>query len=309
MRNRIAQKLVEFAQKDEKLILLAGDIGFRIFDEFIDKFPERFINCGIAEQNMISVSAGLASEGMKPVVYTIIPFLIMRAFEQIRVDIGINNQPVILIGVGGGLAYDKLGSTHHAYEDIALMRCIPNMNIFSPFSPSNAGDCFTKAWEKLIGNNSSPSYIRLCKGGEPNIPMAKEIRPNIFSTRNLNSSKCIVSTGAIASIIDTYINRKKVSKLIDHIIISEISIETILELNKILIESSIKKVLIIEEHFESGGLFEFIAGIFVKTKSKIELENLCLDKKYIFEIFDREILLENNGINFTFLDKWIKENE
>ena len=76
MRNRIAQKLVEFAQKDDKLILLAGDIGFRIFDEFIEKFPDRFINCGIAEQNMISVSAGLASEGMKPVVYTIIPFLI-----------------------------------------------------------------------------------------------------------------------------------------------------------------------------------------------------------------------------------------
>ncbi len=309
MRNSIARKLLEIASQDEKLILLAGDIGFRIFDEFIEKFPDRFINCGIAEQNMIGVAAGLASEGMKPVVYTIIPFLIMRAYEQIRVDIGINNQSLILIGVGGGLAYDKLGSTHHAYEDIALMRSIPNMNIYSPFSPINAEDCLTKAWDKLNGKNQNPSYIRLCKGGEPDIPETKEIKTNIFLNGILNSSKCIVSTGAISSMIDTHIKKKKTSKTICHIIISEISAETLLELINILIESSIKKVLIIEEHFESGGLFEFIAGILVKTKFRIELENLCLDKKYIFEIFDREKLLENNGINLTLLDKWILENE
>ena len=111
---------------------MSGDIGFRIFDDFIDLFPNRFINCGIAEQNMISVAAGLSSEGKIPIVYTIIPFLLMRAYEQIRVDVGINNQNVILVGVGGGLAYDKLGSTHHACEDLALARTIPNLNTYFP---------------------------------------------------------------------------------------------------------------------------------------------------------------------------------
>ena len=137
MRNAFASELVKLADKDSNIILLAGDIGFRIFDEYIDKFPDRFINCGIAEQNMISVAAGLSSEGKIPVVYTIIPFLIMRAYEQIRVDIGINQQNVILVGVGGGLAYDKLGSTHHACEDIALARTIPNLNVCLPYDPLN----------------------------------------------------------------------------------------------------------------------------------------------------------------------------
>ena len=142
MRNAFAEELEEIADKDERIILLAGDIGFRIFDKFIEKFPNRFLNCGIAEQNMISVAAGIASEGKIPVVYTIIPFLIMRAYEQIRVDLGINSQNVILVGVGGGLAYDKLGSTHHACEDIALMRTIPNLEVFTPYDPENVKDCF-----------------------------------------------------------------------------------------------------------------------------------------------------------------------
>ena len=132
MRNAFANYLCEIGNKDKELMLLVGDIGFRIFDEFRDKYENQFLNCGIAEQNMIGVAAGLASQGKHPIVYTIIPFLVMRAFEQIRVDIGINNVGVMLVGVGGGLAYDKLGSTHHAYEDITLMRSIPKC-MFIPF--------------------------------------------------------------------------------------------------------------------------------------------------------------------------------
>ena len=160
MRNAFAEELEEIADKDERIILLAGDIGFRIFDKFIEKFPNRFLNCGIAEQNMISVAAGIASEGKIPVVYTIIPFLIMRAYEQIRVDLGINSQNVILVGVGGGLAYDKLGSTHHACEDIALMRTIPNLEVFTPYDPENVKDCLTQAYNTSIIDLKS-SYIRL----------------------------------------------------------------------------------------------------------------------------------------------------
>ena len=168
MRNAFAQELVNLADKDERIILLAGDIGFRIFDEFLEKFPNRFINCGIAEQNMISVAAGMASEGKVPFVYTIIPFLVMRAYEQIRVDLGINNQNVTLVGVGGGLAYDKLGSTHHACEDIALMRTIPNLDVYTPYDPNNVKNCLIQAYNSSIIEGKS-SYIRLSKGGENNL--------------------------------------------------------------------------------------------------------------------------------------------
>ena len=99
---------------------------------------------------MISVAAGMASEGSKAFVYTITPFLVMRAFEQIRVDIGINNQPCVLVGVGGGLAYDKLGPTHHAYEDLALMQSIPQMNIFVPFDPVSTIQCLEQLMKRLV---------------------------------------------------------------------------------------------------------------------------------------------------------------
>ena len=143
--------------------MLAGDIGFRIFDKFIKLYPNKFINCGIAEQNMISVAAGLASEGKLPVVYTIVPFLVMRGYEQIRVDIGINSQKVILVGVGGGLAYDKLGSTHHACEDLALMRTIPNLDVYTPFDPNNV-KLFKESYD--FAKNKERASYRLSKGGK-----------------------------------------------------------------------------------------------------------------------------------------------
>ncbi len=307
MRNSIAKKLVKLAKHDEKLILLAGDIGFRIFDEFIKNFPNRFYNCGIAEQNMISVAAGLASEGLKPVVYTIIPFLIMRAYEQIRVDVGINNQSLILIGVGGGLAYDKLGSTHHSYEDIALMRCIPNMNIYSPISPLNADYCLEKSFQRLSANSKGPSYIRLCKGGEPEINNLNEISSNIFITKKITSSKTIISTGAISATIENYLSINKKEFIVNHIMISEISNNLLEQLFLILKQNSIQDILLIEEHFEAGGLFEALSSIFIKNKFFINIRNMCLEKRYIFDIFDRENLLEKNGLSHLKIDSWLNE--
>ena len=120
MRNAFVNQLETFVAKDERVILLVGDIGFGVFENFQKKFPNKFINMGIAEQNMISVASGLAKEGFRPVVYTIIPFLTMRGFEQIRVDLCMHDRNVLLVGVGGGFSYDILGPTHHALEDMQL---------------------------------------------------------------------------------------------------------------------------------------------------------------------------------------------
>jgi len=168
MRNRLGKYLVIAADNDPKLILLVGDIGFGIFDEFIEKHPDKFINCGIAEQNMIGTAAGLASTGYHVVVYTIIPFLIYRPFDFIRNLIAHQNIPVCLIGVGGGYAYDNLGFTHYGKEDLALVSTLPNFKIFTPFDPNSAEICFKNAF-----NFKSPTYIRLMKGGEEDIFGAK----------------------------------------------------------------------------------------------------------------------------------------
>ena len=162
MRNTFVTELELMAESDPSLILLVGDIGFGVFENFAARFPKQYINVGIAEQNMISVAAGLAKEGYKPIVYTIIPFLTMRAFEQIRVDISMHNRNVKLVGVGGGFSYDVLGPTHHALEDLGIMRALPNMQILTPSTPRQIRTFLASEFAK-----NGPSYLRLGKNGEP----------------------------------------------------------------------------------------------------------------------------------------------
>ncbi|MEO1206523.1 MAG: transketolase C-terminal domain-containing protein [Pseudomonadota bacterium] len=162
MRNAFADELTKLGDTDPRVMMLSGDIGNRLFDKFKAAHPNRFINCGVAEQNMTGVAAGLAMSGMRPVTYTITPFVTTRCLEQIRTDIAYHDAPVMVVSVGAGLAYAGLGPTHHACEDISFLRSIPNMTVVCP------GD----AWEvraalraglKLDG----PMYLRMGKKGEP----------------------------------------------------------------------------------------------------------------------------------------------
>ena len=164
MRNYFAKRITEWAQKDERIVLLSGDIGNRLFDKFKESCPGRFYNCGVAEANMVGVAAGMAMQGLRPVCYTIAPFLTYRAMEQIRVDLGYHHLPVILVGTGGGLSYASLGGTHHSCEELGMLRLIPGMNVAAP------GD--TRELEMILSHSlesSSPSYIRIGKKGEPQI--------------------------------------------------------------------------------------------------------------------------------------------
>src|SRR5262249_3895225 len=126
MRNAFADEITALADADPRIVLLSGDIGNRLFDKFRERFPQRFYNCGVAEANMIGLAAGLALGGLRPVAYTITPFITTRCLEQIRVDICYHDVPVVIVGVGGGLSYASLGPTHHSCEDIALLRSLPN---------------------------------------------------------------------------------------------------------------------------------------------------------------------------------------
>ncbi len=125
MRNSFADEITKLATEDERVVLLSGDIGNRLFDKLKAAAPGRFINCGIAEANMMGMAAGLALSGMRPVVYTITPFVTTRCLEQIRVDVCYHDVPVAIVGVGSGLSYASLGATHQSCEDIAFLRSLP----------------------------------------------------------------------------------------------------------------------------------------------------------------------------------------
>ena len=132
MRNAFAREITRLAVERQDVVLLTGDIGNRLFDEFKGLAPGRFLNCGVAEANMMSVAAGMALSGLRPVVYTITPFTTVRVLEQLRVGVCYHEAPVVVVGTGSGLSYAELGPTHHSLEDIAITRCLPGLNVLAP---------------------------------------------------------------------------------------------------------------------------------------------------------------------------------
>jgi transketolase len=162
MRNAFANAVTEMGDVYPELIMLAGDIGNRLFDKFKENHPARFYNCGVAEANMTGVASGLAASGLRPITYTITPFNTVRCLEQIRLDICYPDLPVIIVGTGSGLSYASLGATHHSMEDIALMRTMPNMHVICPADSVEVRLAVREALK--LGR---PTYIRLGKKGEP----------------------------------------------------------------------------------------------------------------------------------------------
>ena len=132
MRSAFSKAIVDAATADPKVLLLTGDHGYALFDEFRQRCPAQFINAGIAEQNMVGVAAGLAKAGFKPIVYGLSAFVPVRVLEQIKMDVCYENLPVVFIGDGAGVVYSSLGSSHQSTEDIAMLRPIPNIEILSP---------------------------------------------------------------------------------------------------------------------------------------------------------------------------------
>lgn len=162
MRNAFIKTLTEVAAKKQNVLLLTGDLGFKVLDGFKEKFPERFFNVGVAEANMASVATGLALEGKCSFIYSIAPFVTMRCYEQIRNDICFHKANVKVVSVGGGYSYGNNGPTHHALTDIAIMRVLPEMTVVCPGDPLEASLATEAA-----ANFEGPVYIRLGRSNEP----------------------------------------------------------------------------------------------------------------------------------------------
>jgi transketolase len=161
VRNIFMEELTAAAAAGKPIMLIVGDLGWGVVEEFADRFPNNFINAGVAEQNMMGMAAGLASEGYHVFCYSIANFPTFRCAEQIRNDVDYHHLPVTVVSVGGGVAYGSLGYSHHAVQDYALMRTMPNMLIAAPCDDMEARACV-----RYLLNNPQPSYLRLGRGGE-----------------------------------------------------------------------------------------------------------------------------------------------
>ena len=160
MRNAFARVMTDLSQERSDVCLLSGDIGNRMFDRYKEVAPSRFINCGIAEANMMSMAAGMALSGLRPVVYTITPFTTTRCLEQIRTGVAYHEAPVVIVGTGSGLSYAELGATHHSLEDLAILRSIPNLQVCAPVDSLEL-----RAQLRQAITEGHPTYIRIGKKG------------------------------------------------------------------------------------------------------------------------------------------------
>lgn len=191
MRNAFVAELQALAAGGAPVVLLSGDIGNRLFDQFKADFPDQFYNCGVAEANMMSVAAGLAFCGLRPITYTIAPFTTTRCLEQIRVDVCYHNLPVIIAGVGAGLSYAANGPTHQSCEDIAILRSLPNMAVVCPADQAEVRLALRAAvqWP-------GPVYLRMGKKGEPAVHEAEpEFAIGKAIALRQGADVCLLATG------------------------------------------------------------------------------------------------------------------
>ncbi len=279
MRNTFINELTKITSLKTKIMLMVGDLGFSVVENFCKKYPNNFINAGIAEQNMSGIAAGLASEGYRVFTYSIGNFNTFRCAEQIRNDIDYHNFAVTIVSVGGGLSYGSLGYSHHLIQDYALMRSFPNMTLYTPSSTTQVKQCL-----QLILKSKSPSYLRL---GRSNIitknsdKYEKEFRPGgwylMKKSKNINSKKCILITG---DVLDDALNMTKKKKYQDYHIFSVPVWGMNLKKNQ---QNEIKKwdeIITLEDHLEDGGFGSYIlecSNTCRKYHTKIKIKSL--DKK------------------------------
>lgn len=256
MRNAYLKTLYKLAKKDKDVLSLISDNGLIVYDDFKNDLPEQLLNLGMAENNMVMVGCGLASCGKIPFIYTISAFLAFRSLEFIRVDACVNNLNVKIIGIGTGMAYGYLGPTHHATEDISVLRCLPNLTIFSPSTPFMVEKVVEEAY-----NIKGPVYIRLGTNNEKEV-YYKDINYNPFKLNILiNSEKSyVLSTGSIA--YDTFKVCEKLKQegyeigFIDVNTLKPFDTKTIIDLS-----NRCKKFIIVEEHNVIGGLGSIICDV------------------------------------------------
>lgn len=293
MRNAYLSALYELTESNKQILALVADNGAIVYDKFRRHFPEQFFNFGISEANMISIAAGLASCGKIPFAYTISSFLTMRAFEQIRIDVCLQNMNVKLVGIGAGFVYGNLGPTHQATEDIALMRSLPNMTVLSPADPLEA-KYITYAAAKIPG----PVYIRLSVGGTPRVHKKEyDFEVGRAVTLREGSDLAIIASGGIMH---------EVLKAVDelealNISVRLINMHTIKPIDKEVILRSAdetKAILTIEEHTIYGGLGSAVAEVLSEdNKTPIQFKRMGLNGVFPSGYGTYDEMKEMNGLS------------
>lgn len=286
MRTAFIQALLRAAERDERIVLVVGDLGFGVVEEFARRFPERFINAGIAEQNMMAIAAGMSLSGKIVFTYSIGNFPTFRCLEQIRNDVCYHKTNVKIVAVGGGFVYGSLGMTHHAIEDIALMRALPNMTVVAPGDPVEA-----EAATVALIDWPGPCYLRLGRAGEPSVHTSP-IRFHIGKAIVVRDGKdvTLISTGGLltqAVAAAEALNQFGIScRVVSMHTIKPLDVEAILAAVR-----ETRALATLEEHSIVGGLGSAVAEVLAENwRYRVPFCRIGIEPTFVSVAGDQEYL-------------------
>jgi len=302
MRDAFIEKLFLRAQKDSNIVILSNDFGAPSLDKFRKALPRQFINAGISEQNIISVAAGMAMQGKRVFVYSIASFITLRCYEQIKIDLCVMNLPVTIFGVGPCYSYGPDGPTHHATEDIAIMRVLANMSIYSPSDANVAASIVLH-----ILDATSPVYVRLDRGKWPLLYGRDTSFLDGFAVLREGGDICIVSTG-----IMTHRALEVAEMLMERSInVSVIDLYRLKPLQKSLLLGVLaryKRIVTLEEHAINGGLGSLIIELLVDADVQRPVKRCAISDELLYAYGNRDALqmerqLDKEGL-VTAIEEW-----
>lgn len=300
MRNTFADELLAAAKLDSNIVLVSGDLGFGVFDKFRAELPNQFINAGVAEQSMMSMAAGLASQGLRPFVYSIANFPTFRCLEQIRNDVAYMNNRVTIVSVGAGVGYGAHGYSHHAIEDIAIMRIFKEIEIYIPSDQEETTFCMSK-----ILDSSAPSYLRLGKGGEVSLNQSFGFE---HTDRQIDASVVqgvVFWTGAIGSEVLRALHQLEQEGLkFSALSFPEMSRNIILgALNS----TSNLPLLTVEEHVLEGGFGSAVLEVASDSGHNGKITRIGINSQNKHRLGSQSYLREINGLDASSIAIKLKE--
>lgn len=303
MRNAFAKQVTQLAQEDERVVLLSGDIGNRLFDDIKAKCPGRFLNCGVAEANMIGMAAGMAMSGLRPICYTITPFITYRCMEQIRIDVCYHHAPVVIVGTGAGLSYASLGATHHSCEEMGMLRLLPGLAVVAP-----ADEWEVRAAIKAAIKYPNPVYIRIGKKGEPVVHKSEPaFTIGKAITMRDGTDVCFLSTGTVLP--ETMHAAEELSRA--GISAKVLSFHTVKPLDEAALAEAFKQfkiVATVEEHSVLGGLGGAVAEWFADhSPLKAKLVRFGTPDEFLHETAEQEHAREKFGLTPAAMAKRIQQ--
>jgi transketolase len=291
VRDAFFDVLAEVGAEDERVWALTGDLGIGLFDAFEQAAPGRYLNVGIAEQNLVGIAAGLAYAGKVPFAYSIAPFITSRAHDQIRVDVALASANVKLVGVGGGVAYGTLGPTHHAIEDVALMRALPNLTVLTPGDPAEA-----RAAARAAAELDGPVYLRLGKNGEPRLlpdePFVVGVARRVRSGGDVTLATSGPILGEAVAAAEALAAEGVDAGILHFPTIKPFDVDAIAEA---LEESPL--VVAVEEHSVIGGLGSAVAEAIAESGTGGRLRRVGLPDTFAHAVGGRDHLLAHYGLD------------